>query len=58
MNQETKLTLALIQVENLVNLLDSNEYESFFYGHLMPIKVELERQLLLTKPQETTKIKE
>jgi hypothetical protein len=58
MNQETKLILALIQTENLVKLLDSNEYHAFFYSHLISIETEIKRQILLTKHQQTSKIKE
>ena len=49
MDQTTKLLLAKIQVENLVSLTAENEYRNFFYGHLMAIQVELERQLSLLK---------
>jgi len=49
MNQETKFHLALIQIENLSQLVKDNEYEHFFVSHLVPIKIELERQLSLIK---------
>jgi hypothetical protein len=49
MNQETKFQLALIQIENLSQLVKDNEYEHFFVSHLVPIKIELERQLSLIK---------
>jgi hypothetical protein len=49
MNQETKFHFALIQIENLSQLVKGNEYEHFFVSHLIPIKVELERQLSLIK---------
>ncbi len=49
MNKETKFHLALIQIENLSQLVKGNEYEHFFVSHLIPIKVELERQLSLIK---------
>jgi len=58
MNSETKLILALLQVENLVKLLESNDYKSFLYSHLITVQTELNRQLLLTKYQQTSKIKE
>jgi hypothetical protein len=45
MELQTKLTLALIQVENISNLITENEYERFFVSHLVPVKCELERQL-------------
>lgn len=45
MNDKTKLILALLQVDNLTNLLKDNEYQQFFYSNLIGIRVELERQL-------------
>jgi hypothetical protein len=45
MNDEVKLHFALQQVDNLTNLLQNNEYESFFASHLIPIHYELKRQL-------------
>ncbi len=49
MNKETKFHLALIQIENLSQIVKGNEYEHFFVSHLVPIKIELERQLSLLK---------
>ena len=43
--QQTRLILALAQVENLVNILEDNEYKSFLYNHLIPVKYELQRQI-------------
>jgi len=45
MNEETKLILALHQIENLTSLLSQNEYQQFLYSHLIQIQVELQRQL-------------
>ena len=45
MTEETKLILALMQIDNLTNLLEGNEYQKFMYGHLISIQVELKRQL-------------
>lgn len=45
MNDQTKLILALMQVENISNLMKDNEWEQFMSFHLIPIKVEIERQL-------------
>ena len=45
MNNKTKLILALMQVENISNLMKDNEYEYFMVSHLIPLKVEMERQL-------------
>ena len=56
MDQRTKLHLALIQVNNLIELLKDNEYQKFLYGYLISIRVELQRQL--TNIQHSSKIKE
>lgn len=42
---EEILSIALAQVENLTLLLENNEYKTFLYNHLIPIKYELQRQL-------------
>jgi hypothetical protein len=44
MNELTKLVLAEIQIDNLVELLKENEYENYLYSKLIPIKCEIERQ--------------
>lgn len=49
MNQETKFHFALIQIENLSKIVKDNEYEHYFVSHLVPIKIEIERQLSLIK---------
>ena len=49
MDNKTKFTLALIQIDNLSKIVEGNEYENYFVSHLIPIKVELERQLSLLK---------
>ena len=56
MDQRTKLHLALIQVNNLIELLKDNEYKVMMYAHLISIRVELQRQL--TNIQHSSKIKE
>lgn len=56
MNQKSKLINALMQVENISKLVENNEYEKYFVSHLIPIKVELERQL--TNLNHSLKIKE
>ena len=59
MNEQTKLILALMQVENLFLLLKENEYETFLYSKLYKMKYELQRQLShLTNASTSTKIKE
>jgi len=55
MNHHTKLILALHQIENLTSLLKDNEYQQYFYSHLIPIEVELKRQL--TNLTHSSKIK-
>lgn len=45
MNNQTKLILALQQIDNLTELLNDNEYQQHIYRHLIQVKVELERQL-------------
>ena len=45
MDQKTKLILALMQVDNLTQLLEDNEYQKFLYSNLVGIQVELQRQL-------------
>lgn len=56
MNDEMKLTLALMQIDNLTSLLEDNEYQKFLYSHLISIQVELNRQL--TNLTHSTKMKE
>lgn len=45
MNEETKLILALHQIENLTSLLSQNDYQQFLHSHLIQMQVELQRQL-------------
>jgi tagatose-1,6-bisphosphate aldolase len=45
MNEQTKLILALLQVNNLTELLAGNQYENYMFQQLITLKVELERQL-------------
>jgi hypothetical protein len=45
MDDKTKLILAQMQINNLVELLKGNEYEKFLYSKLISINVELKRQL-------------
>ena len=45
MNDKTKLIFALMQIDNITNLLKDNEYEQFMVSHLIPLKVEMQRQL-------------
>ena len=45
MDQQTKLILAIYQVENIINLIEDNEYKQYMFMHLNPVFYELERQL-------------
>ena len=57
MDEQTKLILALHQVDGITGLTKNNPYKQFIYQHLSSIKYELERQLgLLTNPPQLSKI--
>jgi hypothetical protein len=56
MDEQTKLILALHQVEGITGLTKDNPYKQFIFMHLNSIKCELERQL--TNLTATSKIKE
>ncbi len=59
MNRRMKLNLALMQTENIYSLLQDGEYAAFFASHLLPIKYEIERQLIcLTNDHKQSKMKE
>lgn len=59
MDYKTKLILALIQIENIHELLKDGQYAGFFSSHVFPIKFEIQRQLAnLTNTSLYTKIKE
>ena len=45
MNEETKLLLAHIQIDNLLELLKGNPYENYMCGKLYGVKYELLRQI-------------
>ncbi len=44
-DEKTRLILALTQIENVVKLTEDNEWKTYLYNHLSPVKYELERQL-------------
>ena len=44
-DEEIILLGAIQQIDNITNLLYSNEYKDYIYQHLLPVKYELERQL-------------
>ena len=56
MDEQTKLILALHQVEGITGLTKDNPYKQFIFMHLNSIKYELERQL--TNLTTTSKINE
>jgi hypothetical protein len=56
--QTIKLLFILNQIEGIAKLVKDNEYESYYKSHLVPIFYETKRQLLLTKTQTSTTIKE
>jgi len=56
MDEQTKLTLALYQVDNIIKLIEDNEYKQYMFMHLNPVYYELKRQL--TNLSITDKIKE
>lgn len=56
MRPDRKLEISLQLVDELTNLLDGNEYEKYLLRHLIPVRVELQRQL--TNSQTRSKIKE
>lgn len=47
MDPEYKLQVSLQLTEELAKLIEGNEYEMFFTQHIIPIKIELERQLTI-----------
>lgn len=48
MDDKVKLILALQQIKNLEQLFSDNEWKQFLMSHLCSIKIELERQVILT----------
>ena len=45
MTSKPNLILALMQIENIGNLVRENNYEAFFTSHLLPIQYEIIRQI-------------
>ena len=56
MKQETKLLLAISQVEGIRKLMQDNDYECYLNTFLTPVHAELNRQL--TNLKQSSKIKE
>ena len=56
MREKERLLIALTQIENVVTLLQDNEWKNYLYNHLSPVKYELERQITnLNVYEETNK---
>jgi hypothetical protein len=45
MNNDIKILLALEQLENVMKLVEGNQWEIFMSRHLIPVHCELRRQL-------------
>jgi len=59
MNQESKLIIAQMQIDNLLNLTKDGQYSAFISSHLLPVKYELQRQYhLLTSTKHYHRIEE
>ena len=59
MREKEKLLIALTQIENVVTLLEDNEWKNYLYNHLSPVKYELERQITnLNVYEETNKTRD
>ena len=56
MTDEMKILLALNQIDNIMKLVKGNQWEIFFSRNLIPVGIELCRQL--TCLQHSAKIKE
>ena len=56
MTNEMKILLALNQIDNIMKLVKGNQWEIFFSRNLIPVRIELRRQL--TCMQHSAKIKE
>jgi hypothetical protein len=56
MKNEMKILLALDQLDNIMELVKGNQWEIFFSRNLIPVRIELRRQL--TCLQDSAKIKE
>lgn len=44
LTEEVKLMSALLQLDNIVQLTDGNEWQDYIYNKLIVLKCELERQ--------------
>ena len=59
MTEEVKLHLALMQTNNILNLIQGNQYEQFMKNKLISLQVEMNLQLsLLTSSKQYHRIEE
>ena len=59
MTEEVKLHLALMQTNNILSLMEGNQYEQFMKNKLISLQVEMNRQLsLLTSSKQYHRIEE
>ena len=59
MTEEVKMHLALMQTNNILSLIQGNQYEQFMKNKLVTLQVELNRQLsLLTSTNNYNRIEE
>lgn len=59
MNHREKIHLALMQVNNIMELSKGLQYTGFITSHLLPLRYEFERQLsLLTPTSKSDTVKE
>ena len=59
MTEEVKLHLALMQTNNILSLIQGNQYEQFMKNKIITLQVELNRQLsLLTSTKNYNRIEE
>ena len=49
-----KINLCLTYLDNTSKILKGNQYEKFLESHIIPTKIELNRQLSLLYARETT----
>jgi hypothetical protein len=58
MTNEVKLHLALMQVQNILSLIEGNQYEQYMRNRLITLQVEMNRQLSLISASKYDTIKE
>jgi len=58
MTDEVKLHLALMQTQNILSLIEGNQYEEYMKTRLITLQVEMNRQLSLISASKYDTIKE